>query len=251
MRNPLVSTIIPAYNSELFLADAVESIRQQAYDPMEIIIVDDGSTDKTREIANSFKGTVRYIYQENSGPASAHNAGLRMADGDLIAFLDADDLWAQNRLGPQIARLESDRSVDIVLGLTQRMYLKRLLDSKFVFEASSIPWVALTFGSAIFRRHVFERIGFFDETMMFGEDVDWFMRAREQGIRMIFLKQVTLFYRVHRDNLTNDSVTRDRYFMKAIKKSLDRRRQRDGSVSAFPKIHELDDIAKELHDTGN
>ena len=96
MDKPFVSVIIPAYNGEAYLAEAVESTQRQNYHPLEIIIVDDGSTDGTAQIATSFKGEVRYMYQPNSGgPAAGRNRGLKMARGEVIAFLDQDALACQ------------------------------------------------------------------------------------------------------------------------------------------------------------
>ena len=94
---PLVSVIMPVYNGAAFLTGAIDNIRRQNYEPLEIIIVDDGSTDSTGQIVASFGSDIRYVYQANQGPAAARNHGLRLATGDLIAFLDVDDLWAENR----------------------------------------------------------------------------------------------------------------------------------------------------------
>src|SRR4030042_4290993 len=116
-----VSAIIPVYNGEAFLAEAVESIRQQGYRPIEIIIVDDGSTDNTKRIAAGLKGDVHYVYQPNSGLPAARNRGLNEARGDVIAFLDVDDLWSRDKLEHQLLRLNDAPSAEIVLGYTQIM----------------------------------------------------------------------------------------------------------------------------------
>lgn len=102
-----------------FLSEAVASIWQQNYHPLEIIIVDDGSTDETAELAKSLGKDIRYAYQRNSGPAAARNKGLEMACGDIIAFLDADDLWPPNKLRIQVTRLVNDPKLDVVLGRIQ------------------------------------------------------------------------------------------------------------------------------------
>src|SRR5712692_8045370 len=118
-----VSVIVPVYNGEAFLAEAVDSIQRQAYQPLETIIVDDGSTDGTAGIAARFKDNVRYVYQSNNGPPAARNKGLKMARGNVIGFLDADDLWSENKLELQLAYLAEDSSVEIVLGHTQYIRL--------------------------------------------------------------------------------------------------------------------------------
>src|SRR6266536_3462505 len=122
MSGPPVSVILPVYNGARFLRDAVESVRRQRYEPLETIIVDDGSTDETREIATGFPGEVSYVRQENAGPPAARNTGLRLARGTLIGFLDADDVWTDDKLALQVPRLLEEPSVDAVLGYTQVVY---------------------------------------------------------------------------------------------------------------------------------
>jgi glycosyltransferase involved in cell wall biosynthesis len=234
---PLVSTVIPVYNCERHLAEAIESVLAQAYRPVEIIVVDDGSTDGTARVAASFKGNIHYIHQPNSGPAAARNKGLRTAQGNVIGFLDADDLWPKNKLELQLGHLTKNPALKVVMGLVQYTRISTAPESEPGFEEFSQPLVAFNLGSALFRRSVFEQIGLFDETMHYSEDVDWFMRARECGIPMVVLEQVTLFYRIHQHNMIRNKSARDLYFAKALKKSLDRRRQRGSdSVGSLPKL---------------
>src|SRR5690606_28366702 len=114
-----VSVIIPVYNGERYLAEAVHSILAQTVPTLEIIVVDDGSTDGTARVAQRFGDAVCYVYQPNRGPAAARNRGLERARGEIVAFLDADDLWREGKLACQCARLEADPTLDIVLGHTQ------------------------------------------------------------------------------------------------------------------------------------
>ena len=90
---PLVSVIVPAYNRAGFILDALASAYDQDYSPMEVVVVDDGSTDDTRDVVESFECPVRYVYQEHAGVSPARNRGLAEAKGELIAFLDSDDVW--------------------------------------------------------------------------------------------------------------------------------------------------------------
>jgi glycosyltransferase involved in cell wall biosynthesis len=226
---PLVSVIIPVYNGEAFLAEAVESIQRQDYHPLEIIIVDDGSTDGTATVASRFKEHVRYIYQSNSWPAAARNRGLRMANGEVIGFLDADDLWTEKKLELQLGRMAKDQSVDIIIGLQLFVKVDGVVDGKHTFEKLLDPLVNLNLGSALFRRAVFDRVGFFDETLYYCDDWDWFMRARELGVPMVIHQDVTLVQRRHESNMTNNTVLGNRYMMQMLKKSLDRRRRKDDS----------------------
>jgi glycosyltransferase involved in cell wall biosynthesis len=225
--DPLVSVIIPVFNGERFLREAVESVLAQQYSSLEIIVVDDGSTDGTANVARSLPETVRYLYQTNQGPAAARNRGIEQAQGSLIAFADADDLWPADKLELQLPYLIKEPAVDIVLGRIQQVLLS---------EAQEIaePAFSVNLGSAIIRKSVFERVGLFDETMRYSEDVDWFMRARESGAAIVTFDAVTLLYRQHEENMTRGKSTSELNVLKALKKSLDRRRERTGSASALP-----------------
>lgn len=233
----LVSAIIPVYNGERFVAEAIESVLAQRGGNVEVIVVDDGSTDGTAQVASRFQESVRYAYQPNSGPPAARNRGLKIARGDVIGFLDADDLWAENKLELQLARLEDDPSVEIVIGLKQVAKLGKLVDGKHESDNLWDPIVNLSLGCALFRRPVFDTIGFFDETMRYCDDWDWFMRARELGVPMVIHSDVTLIARRHESNLTNRTDVAHSYAIKMLKKSLDRRRQKGHTpVTSLPNL---------------
>ena len=223
--DPLVSVVIPVFNGERFLREAVQSVLDQDYSPIEIIIVDDGSTDGTATVAASLPETVRYLHQTNQGPAAARNRGIEHAQGSLVAFADADDLWPAAKLGQQLPYLINDPKIDIVLGRIQQVRLS---------EAVGEPAFSVNLGSAIIRKSVFERVGLFDETMRYSEDVDWFMRAREKGAAIATIDAVTLLYRQHEENMTRGKSTSELNVLKALKRSLDRRREHTGVASALP-----------------
>ena len=218
------------------MEEAVESVRQQKYHPLEIIIVDDGSTDETAKIASSFGGEVKYMYQKNSGPAAARNQGLALARGNVVGFLDVDDLWTKGSLGVQLSFLLKEPSAGIVLGYTQFIREKISRGGVSSFAAYAEPWPSLHLSSAIIRKSVFDKIGGFDEEQKYCDDVDWFLRAQEAGISMVIHQGVTSFYRRHRDNLTNKTEIDRRYFLAALKKSIDRRRKNSqGKARPLPK----------------
>lgn len=226
-----LSVIIPVYNGERFLAEAVESIQRQAHQPLEIIIVDDGSTDNTATIAASLDGHIRYAFQNNSGPPAARNKGLQMARGNVISFLDADDLWSENKLEVQLGRLAVAPTVEIVLGRTQLMKLTELRDGTPKFEPWSEPVLAMSLGCAIVRRSAFHKVGLFDETLRHAEDWDWFMRARELGVSMQIHQEVMQLYRRHDRNITNQVELDNQHTIRMLKKSLDRRRQHNSGLA--------------------
>ena len=223
--NPLVSVVIPVFNGERFLRDAVQSVLDQRYAPLEIIIVDDGSTDGTASVARSLPETVRYLHQTNQGPAAARNRGIEQAQGGLIAFADADDLWPQAKLELQLPYLIKDRGVEIVMGRIQQV-----LSSE---EEFGEPAFSVNLGCAVIRKTVFDRVGLFDETMRYSEDVDWFMRVREAGVAIMTIDAVTLFYRQHEQNMTRGKSTSELNVLKALKRSLDRRREQTGFAAAL------------------
>jgi glycosyltransferase involved in cell wall biosynthesis len=222
--NPLVSVVIPVFNGERFLREAVQSVLDQQYAPLEIMIVDDGSTDGTATVARSLPATVRYLHQPNQGPAAARNRGIEQVQGGLIAFADADDLWPPAKLELQLPYLISDPGVEIVMGRVQLLSETGLTESAF----------SVNLGCAVIRKSVFDRVGLFDETMRYSEDVDWFMRARESGAAIMTIDAVTLFYRQHEQNMTRGKSTSELNVLKALKRSLDRRRERASVAAALP-----------------
>ncbi|MHC4268334.1 MAG: glycosyltransferase family 2 protein [Planctomycetota bacterium] len=240
MDQPLISVIIPAYNTGRYLGEALISVFEQDYKPIEVIVVDDGSTDNTAVVARSFKNVI-YAYQLNRGPSVARNTGLAMANGDVIAFLDADDFWPQGKLNIQVARLLSDPKIEIVLGRIQCRGLFTARERKVRFEGPDNTMINICLGSGIFKKSVFEKVGYFDETLRYYEDHDWFLRAREHGISIVILRQITLYNRLHADSMSRHRITDDS-FIKVIKKSLDRRRrQHNGLVKSLPMFFDFDE----------
>lgn len=221
-----ISVIMPVHNGASFLNEALESIVSQEYSPLEVIVVDDGSTDTTKKVFEGFSNlTKQYVFQERRGPAAARNRGLQLAQGDVIAFLDADDLWPDNKIKSQLAILNSDSRLEAVYGRVQFMLVSGAGND---FKELGEPSIGVNLGSALFRKSVFEKFGFFDEALASSEDVDWFMRLKESGIPIKVTQETGLLYRIHPDNMTRDKSNREAYFIKAIKKSIDRRKQEEG-----------------------
>jgi glycosyltransferase involved in cell wall biosynthesis len=237
----MLSTIIPAYNAERYLAETIESVLKQTHRPDEIVLVDDGSTDATARVAAQFGAdTVRYFRQENRGVAAAMNAGLKLASGELIAFLDADDLWTPNKLEIQTGHLERDAALEIALGHQQRMW-RPAGDGQWRFKE---PELALALQSATIRRTVFDKVGLFDEGLASSCDWDWFFRARELGVRFLTHPEVASYYRRHDANMTRDEEKDHRITALVFKRSLDRRRARAGQAQSLPGLT-LSECAKD------
>ena len=228
--SPFISVIIPVFNNEKYLADAIESILSQKYEPLEIIVVDDGSTDDTKSVAQRFD-IVQYVHQSNNGPASARNTGLKIAKGEVIAFIDSDDLWSDNKLEVQLPLLTNIPYIEIVIGYTQRLRLCEADIGKPTFSNYLEPMPMLSLGGAIIRKTTFDRVGCFDETFIYCDDVDWFLRAREKNIPVVIHQEIVQYYRKHNTNLTLNNQIDLKYQLLAFKKSLDRRRnQGNGTI---------------------
>ena len=220
----LISVVIPAYNSQEFLAEAVQSVRAQGYPNIEIIVVDDGSTDRTAEIAKSLGPDVQYHYQENQGPSAARNTGIVAAKGDFIAFLDSDDLYPSDKFAIQLNTFANDPSLEVVTGRIQYVSLDGAEDNPIDFESDDQTIIHVHLGSMLTRRSVFENVGLFDTSLRFSEDVEWWMRVREKKTRFVVLPDITLQYRLHGTNMTRGRSGIDKPLLSALKKSLDRRR---------------------------
>jgi glycosyltransferase involved in cell wall biosynthesis len=228
-----VSVIIPVRNGAAFLADAVGSVRAQRYDPLEIVVVDDGSTDDSAAVAAALGA--RVLRQPNRGPASARNLGIARSSGDLVGFLDADDLWTGCKLALEVPPFRDDPDLEVVQGLTQEARIVRGAEGRASFENFLEPFVSVSLGSALFRRSVFERIGVLDPGLRFAEDLDWFVRARDLGVRMLFVNEVTQIARRHGGNTTWGKKMQEKNFLRILKRSLDRRR-RAGLTGPVPRF---------------
>ena len=161
-----------------------------------------------------------------------------MAQGDLITFLDVDDLWPPEKLHTQVRYLKDDPSVDVVLGKTQFIRLPGANDIDMQPDGPDNTMVNVYLGSGVFRRSVFDKVGQFDETLRYSEDHDWFLRARERNISIRIIETVTLYYRLHASNMTRDKNAQDLLLTKVLKMSLDRRREQsqDRSPRDLPNI---------------
>jgi glycosyltransferase involved in cell wall biosynthesis len=196
-----VSVILPVRNGAALVEDALRSLLSQSPPPDEIIVVDDGSTDETATIVRRTAPQARMLWTNGRGPAAARNQGVRHASGDLVGFIDHDDCWTPGRLVRQAAILESEPEVDAVLGCTQVMVASA---DRSGFELPGPPFPAMSLGAMLLRRGVFERVGLFDESRRFSEDVAWIATARARGLRLRVERETAQRYRRHGANMTKD-----------------------------------------------
>lgn len=220
-----VSVIIPVFNGERFLEKAIASVLDQSSPVLEVIVVDDGSIDGTPQIAAGMGQPVKYVRQENQGPPAARNHGLNLALGDLIGFLDADDVWMPQKLDLQHSILQRDPQCDIVWGRTQVAMPTGPIDRHVDFAPFGEPKHCPSLAACLFRRQVFERLGTFNVALRHAEDVDFFARATEAGLNIQRHFETVLEYRRHDQNITNDRALDKKYFVAAVKRSLDRNRK--------------------------
>lgn len=196
-----VSVIIPTYNYARFVTEAIDSALSQTLAPHEVIVVDDGSTDDTRDRVARYGDRVRYIFQENRGLSAARNAGLAAATGDALALLDSDDAFHPRKLELQAACLDADPTVGLVG--TRAFSDPSLLWPKVETPSASVlPLEAHVIrtlfcpSSALFRRTLLETIGDFDRAVSGSADRDYWIRAAVAS-RVAVLESPLTFYRLH------------------------------------------------------
>jgi glycosyltransferase involved in cell wall biosynthesis len=231
---PSISVIIPVYNGEQFLAGAIQNVFAQQYHPLEVIVVDDGSSDDSAGIAATLGEQIRYTYQPNAGPAAARNTGMALARGKLITFLDVDDLWPPGKLHLQVQHLLQNPALQLVWGYTQIVREPNEDQDGDGQRAVPPPSLLPLVGSILFRQTMLPRIGGFDPQLRTSEDVDWLLRVREAAIPLRVIHDVTLLYRLHGASLTHGKAPTEFKTLFAIKQSLDRRRrQHSGGAPAL------------------
>ena len=184
---PEVSVVIPTYNRAAVVQEAIQSVMLQTYPDYEVIVVDDGSTDNTRDVVSAFSGKVRYLFQQNRGRSAARNHGIRLARGRYIAFLDSDDMFLPEKLGVQVSALESGQDFGMSYSHSLAMYEPgRIAEGHLHARGRLSGWVypeilfiqgtVITVPSVLVRARILGEVGGFDETMHICEDLDLWRR---------------------------------------------------------------------------
>jgi hypothetical protein len=232
---PLISVVIPVYNGAAFLPHATASVMAQGYPAIEIVIVDDGSTDDLSAAVAALPWPVRVVRQENAGAAAARNRGIRAATGDFFAFLDVDDILPASTLERLMEEMTVHPNADVVMG---RVQLSRFttFEDPGEFIGSPTETFRFSLGAGLFRRRAFERIGLLDEELRYGEDSDWFNRAHEYGLHVADLDEVTLVARRHGANMTHRKSMVELNTLRVFKKAVDRHRSHGASASTAPRL---------------
>ena len=214
-QNELISVIIPNYNSGKFLGEAIESVVNQTYKNIEIIVINDGSTDNTEEIAKKWQKRderVRYLkHKENKGPSAARNTGIKNSRGEYIAFLDADDVWLPKKIEIQINKI-NDLDADLVFS---NWYIWEPIKNVRVKAFNSNPlgnkedllclFIKKNFGNpstALLKKSSLEKIGLFDESLKSSEDYDLWLRFILKGMKIVFCIEPFIYSRKHPEQMT-------------------------------------------------
>jgi len=235
MNAPRVSCIVPTFNGACYLGEALDSILAQTYRPIEVIVADDGSTDETADIAARYGAAVRFVAQATAGPAATRNLGVRAAQGDFVAFLDADDLWHPEKLARQMARFAARLELGVSVTHIKHFWIAELAEEAERFRndprSRALPgYVTMTM---LARRALFDSVGPFDEALWHSDAGDWFLRAAARGIVVEMLADVLVSHRLHHANLSRRCGPAARVeFVRLVKRSLDERR--GGGQVALP-----------------
>jgi glycosyltransferase involved in cell wall biosynthesis len=222
---PEISVIVPVYNGAGFLHEALSTIARQRIARIEVVLVDDGSTDNLPQLVAALPQPVRYIRQTNQGLGAAHNRGLREARGELIAFLDIDDSWPEDSLRARLQALRDEPQLALVYGHSQLQRLEpdRLTGSGRWTDFGA-PLTYMLMGSVLARRSAFERAGAFDPAMGLADDADWYLKAVDAGLPMRRLERTLHWYRQHDASMTYGKTTRESRIFDVIQASLQRKR---------------------------
>ncbi|RUX46546.1 glycosyltransferase family 2 protein [Mesorhizobium sp. M4A.F.Ca.ET.020.02.1.1] len=243
-----LSVIMPVHNREKYVGAALRSLlRQRDRADLDIIVIDDGSIDGSVEVVRSMMSEascIRLFQQPNMGVTKARNAGLRrlLPQTGFVSFLDSDDISPAGRFKDDLALFETDPGLDLTYSL---MTLADNLDDETLEPAADSHCVTVRgihLSAGIFTRRLVDRIGDFDTDFSQAEDTDYLLRTFESGPNYVMPDTVGLYYRRHPGNMTREPDIPRREFMRALHKSMKRRRA-DPSLCAIDKIFEVKDLA--------
>lgn len=199
MNRNLVSVIIPVFNTEKYILNALDSVFSQDHQNIEVIVVNDCSTDNTLNLLKEYKKKIKIIsLEKNKGQSFARNIGVKESKGDIIGFLDADDIWPENHISLGLKYLNNEGNYDFVRGYTK--YFRFINGKK---EITNSVFMEMLVGASLYKKDIFDKVGFFDEDMKCGEDLDWFIRISESNLKEKRIEDTMLFYRRHENNMTN------------------------------------------------
>jgi glycosyltransferase involved in cell wall biosynthesis len=241
MKTPWVSVIMPVFNTDKYVAQAIESVRGQTKNNLELICINDGSTDDSLNILKSFGDKIILLENDaKSGIAITRNKGLAVAKGEFVAFVDSDDIWKLNKLEKQLSLFEKNPKLDIAF-----TYMECFLSPEIPEEIKKIrycpPGITPGYlpGTFLAKKSSFDKVGLFNTSLTLGEFIDWFAKAKELGLTHEIVPELLYLRRIHETNTgVNERPNRSDY-LKVVKSALDRRRN-------LAKVHAESNLSKKL-----
>jgi glycosyltransferase involved in cell wall biosynthesis len=229
MQAPLVSCIVPVFNGERFLGAALDSILAQTHQPLEVIVIDDGSRDGTSKVAARHAGRITYLHQANQGPAAAKNVGIGVARGEYVSFLDADDVWLPEKLARQVALFRRRPEVHLSFTAFQNFWMPEVATEEARYRDHPLfrPSQAWSIGTLVARRRAFETYGRFETGRRGNENMLWYLRAAGAGASIDVLPEVLMRRRLHLGNATRQPADDNHDLFLPIVKAWREYRRRD------------------------
>ncbi len=218
-----ISVIIPVYNREHYVAEAILSVLNQSYPVAEVLVIDDGSTDQSADIVQGFPFPVQYHRQVHSGAAAARNRGVALAKGEFLAFLDSDDRWRPDKLALQMAEFADNADLAIVFGHVQQFYSPDLPIDQCPRIAAEVM-AGYHVGTMLIRKKAFQQVGLFETQWQVGEFISWQTKATDLGLPMVMLPQVVMERRLHSSNMGRMERSATSDYLQIVRTTLERRR---------------------------
>jgi glycosyltransferase involved in cell wall biosynthesis len=220
---PLVGVVIPVWNGERYLRDAIESVLSQTHTALDVVVVDDGSTDATPDIAQSYAPLVRVIHRPHEGLGATRNAGLEAVRGEYVAFLDHDDLWPERKLELQLAAFGAQMTHDLVFGHVREFVSPELAGAALGLRCVTELRPATVAGAMLATRGAVDRVGPVPTQWVSADFLAWLLVARRLGLREVMLPEHVLSRRIHDNNMSlrQAAVTRAEY-VRILKESIGR-----------------------------
>lgn len=225
--SPLVSVVLPVFNMSAYVNEAVDSVLGQTYSPIELIAIDDASTDNSRALLEAYGDNVRvFAHETNKGIAGGRNTGIAAAQGSFIAFMDADDIWAPNKIERQMQEFKNDPELDACF-----TYLECFLSPELSEEIKATrycpqgPQQGYIGGTMMMRREMVDKTGSFNEARRIGEFIEWYSKAKDLGAKSAIIEDVLYRRRIHGSNTgVNERDSRSDY-LKVVRDAIKRRRE--------------------------
>jgi glycosyltransferase involved in cell wall biosynthesis len=224
IQTPIISVIIPIYNDAIYIQEAIKSVLLQKIEEIEIIVVNDGSTDNFEEKIQVFDDPrIRIIKQLNSGAAAARNNGIKNAKGAFLAFLDADDIWSPYKLKLQLEVLINREDINMVYGQVKEFYDSSIQQYDDL-QKNVRTFVGYSPITLLISKKDFLSVGDFQSKWKVAEFIDWYDRAKHVGLTEIILPDLLAFRRIHSGNINRLERPNTKQYVAVLKEALDRKR---------------------------